>query len=170
MDTLYCSICGPVQSDNGLCPTHGTPLTQSAPSVHYTPPPPPPEDEDEEDDEDANTVTASVLTAPIPMPSVMSQPLPPMPVEHSSMSARQAAETGQGLGFPVRPKLNPFLPMHPVEEPVLVARSWTGRQLSVDQRKLSRKRKIAQDLPEWNPMPPGELTVVRVTAHDAGKA
>jgi len=85
-----------------------------------------------------------------------------MPPEYRSMPASQAAQSGvAGLHIPVRPKLKPFLSAHTAQEPVLVERSWAGQQLTPDQRKLSRKRKIAEDLPAWNPMPPGELSVVR---------
>jgi len=129
----------------------------------YPPPPPPDDDDDDDEDMPVEVDLANTTTVAGQQLGVMSQPLPSMPPEYSSMSASQAAESGQGLSIPVRPKLSPFLPMHAAQEPVLVARSWTGRQLAADQRKLSRERKIAQDLPEWNPMPPGEMSVIRPT-------
>ncbi|WLP92150.1 hypothetical protein [Gordonia sp. NB41Y] len=58
-----------------------------------------------------------------------------------------------------------FLPPAPPEQqstPV-VSRDFTRtrRSTNADAQKLSRKRKIAGDLPAWDPMPPGETLVSR---------
>jgi hypothetical protein len=60
-----------------------------------------------------------------------------------------------------RTNLQPFLPP-PLDqrEPVLVARAWGETALQPATRELGRERKLATGLPDWNPMPPGELLVV----------
>jgi len=90
-----------------------------------------------------------------------SSPLPAIPPEFAAKPASEAARLGHGFNVPVRPKVKPFLDHMTTQEPVLVARSWASQQLAPEDRKLMRQRKIAQDLPEWNPMPPGEITITR---------
>jgi hypothetical protein len=48
----------------------------------------------------------------------------------------------------------------PESSTVVVHRSVLARRSS-DKPKTSRERKIAGDLPEWEPLPPGELVVNR---------
>lgn len=48
----------------------------------------------------------------------------------------------------------------PASSTVVVHRSVLARR-STDKPKTSRERKIAGDLPDWEPLPPGELTVQR---------
>jgi len=81
------------------------------------------------------------------------------------MPVSDAVRAGYGFQIPVRPKTQPFLDSGPAQQPLLVERSWEGLQLEPSQRKLSRQRKIAEGLPEWSPVPPGELSVTRRTDH-----
>ena len=48
----------------------------------------------------------------------------------------------------------------PVPDNVVVQRSVLARRSS-DKPQTSRQRKVAGDLPDWEPLPPGELVVHR---------
>ncbi|MBM9837366.1 hypothetical protein JO861_12455 [Rhodococcus hoagii] len=61
----------------------------------------------------------------------------------------------------VRPtRLSPFLPPAPRDDDgLVVSREATLRSLPKGEQ-LTRNRKIAGDLPDWEPLPPGEVLVV----------
>ena len=85
-----------------------------------------------------------------------------------------AAGSTPGNDSPVvvrRTRRTPFRP--PVDEDqrsfsgITVSRSWGLGLRAANQRKasgLTRNRKIAGDLPEWAPLPPGELAIVRTAS------
>jgi hypothetical protein len=61
-----------------------------------------------------------------------------------------------------RTRTSPFLPPPLPSEEVtpVVSRAWVSRG-SGRKAQLSRERKMAGGLPEWEPLPPGELLVKR---------
>jgi hypothetical protein len=67
---------------------------------------------------------------------------------------------------PVRRPTKRFLPPPPPEqkETAAIARDFARGKRRDSSPKLGRKRKIAGDLPSWDPMPPGESLVVRRSA------
>lgn len=59
-----------------------------------------------------------------------------------------------------RTRLSPFIPPTPPDPtPALIARDSLRAGGRTPQ--LSRNRKIAGDLPDWEPLPPGEVRVTR---------
>lgn len=83
-------------------------------------------------------------------------------------SALQAASADPGSGIVRRTRRAPFGP--PSAEPaadhagLTVSRSWGLGLRSANAKKdsgLTRNRTVAGDLPEWTPLPPGELSVRR---------
>lgn len=75
--------------------------------------------------------------------------------------------------YPLPPQINrragrrPIAPPTPVPgvDALTVSRNWSSsRPLGDRKPKLPRERKMAGDLPDWEPLPPGELTVRRPQA------
>jgi hypothetical protein len=194
MDEYICPACGMTQSGEGTCPHDHIALVRIEP-IEAAPAAATRAAADETASQDTmaqGTTSAgralptlpdeavpaesdAVPTAPAkpaaPASAPTLSPLPAIPPDRAPaptgpLSAVQAAEQGSAMRIPVRPKLKPFLSVHTDQDPVLVARSWAGQTLAPEDRKLGRQRKIAEGLPDWNPMPPGELTVTR-TARDA---
>lgn len=67
-----------------------------------------------------------------------------------------------------RTRRAPFMPPQPSQDSntagAIVSRNWGIGLRSANAKKdsgLTRNRKIAGDLPEWSPLPPGELSVDR---------
>lgn len=56
-----------------------------------------------------------------------------------------------------------FLPAvaSPTDSGVVVGRGFLRSKVTPQKQQLSRERKIAGDLPSWDPMPPGEVSVRR---------
>lgn len=56
-----------------------------------------------------------------------------------------------------------FLPAatSPADSAVVVGRGLLRSKAAPQKQQLSRERKIAGDLPSWDPMPPGEISVRR---------
>lgn len=89
-------------------------------------------------------------------------PVPPAPVDAATPPAAPPAPTASP--FTVRRRsAGAFVPRPvPAEsDGVVIARNvLSARQAGVE-RTTSRQRKIAGDLPAWEPLPPGELVVTR---------
>lgn len=70
-----------------------------------------------------------------------------------------------------RTRRTPFLPPAPDEKIPLgavVTRNWGGApRRSTKDSGLTRNRVIAGDLPDWAPLPPGELQVDRHAGHQS---
>lgn len=62
-----------------------------------------------------------------------------------------------------RTRANRFLPaeVNAVDPAVVVGRGFLRSKVAPQKQQLSRERKIAGDLPAWEPMPPGEIAVRR---------
>jgi hypothetical protein len=61
-------------------------------------------------------------------------------------------------------RLDPFSAPDPsarVEIPVVIGRNWTVPGSERKNSGLTRNRVIAGDLPDWAPLPPGELQIKR---------
>lgn len=74
---------------------------------------------------------------------------------------------------PLPPQINRRAGRRPIAPPtqvqgvdaLTVSRNWSSsRPLGERKPKLTRERKMAGDLPDWEPLPPGELTVRRPQA------
>lgn len=83
-------------------------------------------------------------------------------------SAPQAASADPGSGIVRRTRRTPFGP--PPADPaadhagLTVSRNWGLGLRSANEKKdsgLTRNRRVAGDLPQWTPLPPGELSVQR---------
>ena len=59
-----------------------------------------------------------------------------------------------------RTRRRPFIPPAPDADTTVVSRELLSRNKSAKPQ-LSRNRKIAGDLPGWDPLPPGEVVVRR---------
>jgi hypothetical protein len=55
-----------------------------------------------------------------------------------------------------------FLPKEAAAETTVVSRNVLRPRETKKRTETSRERKIAGDLPDWEPLPPGELLVARV--------
>ena len=96
-----------------------------------------------------------------------------MSEEHSLPASAGSSESAPGSESPVvvrRARRTPFRPPESnkkQESGVTVSRSWGLGLRAANQRKdsgLTRNRKIAGDLPQWAPLPPGELAVIRTAS------
>lgn len=64
-----------------------------------------------------------------------------------------------------RTRRRPFIPPSPDTGPAVVSRELLSRDRS-RKSQLSRNRKIAGDLPAWDPLPPGEVVIHRGVSQD----
>ncbi len=62
-----------------------------------------------------------------------------------------------------RTRTSPFLPppLPDEEQTPIISRAWAGSRNSGRKAQLTRERKMAGGLPDWEPLPPGELLVKR---------
>ncbi len=81
----------------------------------------------------------------------------------SNETSLPAPDTNTGVVVQ-RTRRSPFLPPAPDQQPPLgavVTRNWGSSRRSKKDSGLTRNRVIAGDLPDWAPLPPGELQVHR---------
>jgi hypothetical protein len=84
--------------------------------------------------------------------------------EHVPLVATPAPAPAEDAVIIRRNRTSPFLPPRAPEEQVtpVVSRTWASQVSGTGKKKqLTRERKMAGDLPEWEPLPPGELIVTR---------
>lgn len=143
-----CTNCANVATDDALrfCTSCGTPLP----------------------------VVADDIVEPIRLPFAAPEAVEPEPVEpwEQQVNESTAAVPGTAPALDVsivrRNRTSPFLPprVPDEQETPVISRAWSSAQTSGStKRQLSHERKVAGDLPEWEPLPPGELTVKRRTRH-----
>lgn len=125
----------------------------------------------EDFDEEVEAEDVNPPGVPDPGPPQMPPVIPPVPYVPQGLPPVPAAGGAPGqapMNVPVRPKIPPLGSSRVPQETVIVARGWEDRVVPTDKRTFSRQRKIAEDLPEWSPMPPGEMTVTRVKKQAKG--
>lgn len=66
-------------------------------------------------------------------------------------------------GIVRRSRIAPFIPPSDPDDTQgpAVSRTWAARSLPVKSPELTRNRQLAGDLPDWEPLPPGETLVRR---------
>jgi hypothetical protein len=65
-----------------------------------------------------------------------------------------------------RTRRNPFIPPSGQDQGPAVSRELLSRGRAT-KAQLSRNRKVAGDLPDWDPLPPGEIILARPTGSRA---
>jgi hypothetical protein len=65
-----------------------------------------------------------------------------------------------------RTRRNPFIPPSGQDQGPAVSRELLSRGRTA-KAQLSRNRKVAGDLPDWDPLPPGEIILARPTGSRA---
>ena len=172
MSLVNCPNCGEPIEDSSLrfCTSCGTPLapTDEAAATPVAIPP--------------STLLADppavVETADVPVASSAGVPAPaaaPTPAAAGTAavtvtSADVIAPVTPGAAAPTdaivsRTRRSPFLPPVPPEDldtPV-ISRAWAGVRASRPKGELTHERKMAGGLPDWEPLPPGEVLVKRAS-------
>lgn len=74
----------------------------------------------------------------------------------SSSAATEPLVVRRGSAARFRPRVEP-----PREETVVISRGILGVRDRDKKAQTSRERRVAGDLPSWEPLPPGELVVRR---------
>lgn len=95
------------------------------------------------------------MTKPLPAP----QGKTPTQKAPAKKPATKAPNQEAGVR---RTRRNPFIPPSDQAQGPAVSRELLSRGRAAG-AKLSRNRKIAGDLPDWDPLPPGEITLARPT-------
>jgi hypothetical protein len=109
----------------------------------------------------------AVVTEPSPAPERIAPPPPPIaPASEPVAAATEPADQAPAAEDIVvrRTRRTPFLPPAHVDEEeggVVISRSWTSARRAAGSADVGRQRKIAGDLPSWEPLPPGEVVVAR---------
>lgn len=164
MSMRFCTSCGQGADDAGLkfCTGCGTRLPEPAvaaapPVVTAVPPELSVSPVPDVPAEPASTVQETLSAIPVaPMEAAPAEPAP-------AEAAPPAADDGVVIR---RTRTSPFLPP-PVREDAapVISRGWAQAQSSsAGPSKLTKQRKMAGDLPDWEPLPPGEVLVRRGTA------
>jgi hypothetical protein len=169
MSSINCPNCAELIDDPSLkfCFTCGTRLPERTPEViasvpSFAPPaiitgPPVAAAPAEPEAPAAPPVVAE--PAPAPVPEASAPTFDPAPSPNPAPAA-----TADTSGFIVRrTRTSPFLPPTPVDadETPSVSRAWATAQGKKVKGQLGRQRRMAGDLPGWEPLPPGELLVKR---------
>jgi hypothetical protein len=102
----------------------------------------------------------------VPVAQVSPPPPPPLPepVLDSYVApvvAAAATEVSINRRTASRVFLPPLLQSEEQAQSPIVSRAWIGQGARTSKKQLSGERKTAGDLPDWDPLPPGELVVVR---------
>ena len=145
----FCTACGAaLPADAEVAVSAVTPPPPPPPAASSTPPPPPPP----------------------PPPAGGSAPPPPPPPRPPATSTT-AAPARPSADFVIERRTRSFLPTATVADLALgdtdiaISRNWStlSRPAGAPPNQLGRQRKIAGDLPTWDPLPPGEQVVKRKT-------
>lgn len=101
----------------------------------------------------------------------MTDPMEVPGVEPVAVDVMDAADETDAVGPPTatpvviqrirRAPFNAPIPGSGVDLPVVIGRNWAAPQTDRKSSGLGRNRVIAGDLPDWAPLPPGELQIKR---------
>lgn len=94
----------------------------------------------------------------------MDQEIPEMPAYPGAATASGPSQEPSTAGTLIsRTRSSRFLPTDAasIDPAVVVGRGFLRSKVAPQKQQLSRERKIAGDLPAWEPMPPGEIAVRR---------
>lgn len=143
-DVRFCQSCGaPLPAAVITAPDWSQPAAVQPPPPPVAVQPPPPA---------VQPVAPAAVQPPPPPPPVQQPVAPPAPAVASEISINRRTAS--------RVFLPPRLESEDEQSPI-ISRAWIGQGAKNAKKQLSGERKTAGDLPDWDPLPPGELVVVR---------